>query len=287
MAPYHYFPSKDAILDGVFQAVLGELPPLPKRGNWQRLVTRRAHQFREVLMKHPRASGLFATRPAVSAASIERVEEMLAVLREAGTSVRESLCLFQCMVAFVVGHTMNSVAEATPPDYAKLDRHAFRHVHEVVELSSYDLEAEFSAGVRAMLRGLGSSCEASIGWAPRLTPDTPSPIGAQAGRSSQGAVLSGIGGAPLEVALLPCREDDDEGAAAHGAGRGEWNETLPSCLRSIPGRVDSPHPRQSTTMLASSLFRTQRSSEAPHRHGLSRPEGALWRRIETPSILLT
>ena len=58
---------KDAVLDGVFQAVL---------------------------LKHPRTITLFATRPAVSPASIERVEEMLAVLRAAGFSVKESLRVF-------------------------------------------------------------------------------------------------------------------------------------------------------------------------------------------------
>lgn len=156
MALYHYFPSKDAILDGVFQAVLAELPPLAKRGSWQTLASKRAHEFRKALLKHPNAITLFATRPAVNVASIERVEEMLAVLRAAGFSVRESLRIFQCVVGYVVGHAMNSVAEPASPEYAKLDRHTFRHVHEVVALESYDVEAEFDAGLQAMLRGFTS-----------------------------------------------------------------------------------------------------------------------------------
>src|SRR5262245_22637641 len=64
LALYHYFPSNDSILHGVFQAILAELPPLAKRGSWQTLASKRAHEFRKALMKHPNAISLFATRPA-------------------------------------------------------------------------------------------------------------------------------------------------------------------------------------------------------------------------------
>jgi AcrR family transcriptional regulator len=154
MSLYHYFPSKDALLDGVFQAVLSELPPLRARGAWQGVVRARALQFRAVLARHPRAIALFATRPAVTVASIERVEELLEVLRGQGFSAREALRVFQCVLAYVVGHTMNSVADpATGPDYARLDPKRFRRVREVVALERYDLEDEFLAGLRAMLTG--------------------------------------------------------------------------------------------------------------------------------------
>lgn len=155
MSLYHYFPSKDALLDGVFQAVLDELPPIELERTWQKTVLRRARELRKVLKKHPRAIVLFATRPAVTHASIAHVEEMLRVLKKAGFTPEKSLRIFQTVVSYVVGHTLGSVANGGPaPDYAKLDETAFANVHRVARLlPHWDVDAEFDFGLNALVRG--------------------------------------------------------------------------------------------------------------------------------------
>lgn len=154
MSLYHYFPSKEALLDAVFQAVLVELPPLRRGGGWQAMVRRRALEFRITLARHPKAIALFATRPAATLASLERVEETLAMLRAAGFSARNALSLFQIVLAFVVGHTMSSLAEpVNVPDYAKLDAEKFSSLRAVAAIESYDVDDEFELGVSAIVNG--------------------------------------------------------------------------------------------------------------------------------------
>ncbi|MBL8909605.1 MAG: TetR/AcrR family transcriptional regulator C-terminal domain-containing protein [Archangium sp.] len=155
MSLYHYFPSKDALLDGVFQAVLDELPVIELERTWQKTVLRRARELRRVLKKHPKAIMLFATRPAVTQASIAHVEAMLRVLKKAGFTPEKSLRIFQTVVSYVVGHTLGSVATGGPvPAYDQLDPTAFANVHRVARLlPRWDVEAEFDFGLTAMVNG--------------------------------------------------------------------------------------------------------------------------------------
>lgn len=165
MSLYNHVTNKAALLDGIFEAILAELPAVERSGSWRAIVRARATDFRAVLKAHPNALPLFATRPAVTPASIAHVETMLAVLRDVGLSPRNAVAAMQVVIAFVVGHILATHSprradDDARPAYANLDEASFPRVREAARiLPSYDLDHEFRFGLDLLLDGLARRLE--------------------------------------------------------------------------------------------------------------------------------
>lgn len=155
MSLYNHLPSKAVLLDGIFETVLSELPPMKRRSTWRSTLRQRAVALREVLLAHPNAVPLFATRPAVTTASLGHIEDVLAMLVDAGFATARAVAVFQVVVAYVVGHTLSSTAPPleSGPRYGDLDPLAYPHVRAAAVLGR-DLDGEFELGLEALVRGL-------------------------------------------------------------------------------------------------------------------------------------
>ena len=159
MSLYNHVPNKAAILDGILEIVLAELPSWQPPAPWPAAIRARALALRAVLRAHPHVLPLFANRPAVTPASILHIEGALEVFHTAGMPMPYALGAFQVVVAFVVGHTIASYAprrqEESQPQYEQLSPVAFPRVREAARLlPARDLEKEFELGLDAMLAGL-------------------------------------------------------------------------------------------------------------------------------------
>ena len=160
MSLYNHVANKAAILDGIFEAVLAEMPPAKKAANrtWQTVLRERGHALRAVLRAHPNTLPLFATRPAVTLASLAHLEAGLAVLRRAGFSAPDALRAFQVLLAFAIGHAIATYApadETAHPAYEDLSEADFPRVREMAGLlPGRDLEAEWEFGLEALLTGI-------------------------------------------------------------------------------------------------------------------------------------
>jgi AcrR family transcriptional regulator len=160
MSLYNHVSNKAAILDGIFETVLEELPPAKRSSSWPAVLREQARSLRRVLSAHPNVLPIFATRPAVTPASIARLEAALELLRGEGFSVRAALSTVQVMVAYVVGHTLATHApgkahEGSWPDYDALSDDVFPRVREAARiLRSHDEEREFEFGLDALVAGL-------------------------------------------------------------------------------------------------------------------------------------
>jgi AcrR family transcriptional regulator len=162
MSLYNHVANKAAILDGIFETVLAELPAPKRSATWEAALRDRARALRCVLRAHPNALPIFATRPAVTPASLAHVEHVLDSLRGAGFSTRQALSAFQVVVTYVVGHTLACYAPGTPgetsrPAYDQLNPEQFPRVREAAALlPGHDLEREFEFGLDALLVGFGA-----------------------------------------------------------------------------------------------------------------------------------
>ncbi|HEU4533647.1 MAG TPA: TetR/AcrR family transcriptional regulator C-terminal domain-containing protein [Polyangiaceae bacterium] len=159
---YNHVANKAAILDGVFEAVLAEIAAPPPACGWREALRARALALRAALRAHPNALPLFATRPAVTPASLAHVEGALEALHGAGFGVDEALSALGALAAFVVGHALSSyglreAAAAPRPTYERLPTEAFPRVREAsCVLTDHDLEAEFEFGLGTLLDGLSA-----------------------------------------------------------------------------------------------------------------------------------
>jgi hypothetical protein len=142
------------------ETILGEMPSPGAGGSFSERLAEMARAFRRALRAHPGALPLFATRPAVTPASLRHVESALGVLRGAGFSPDESVSALQVLVTFVVGHTLSQVGhaagdEVSSPRYEELSPEEFPHLTEIApQLHAHDGELEFEFGLDAFLTGL-------------------------------------------------------------------------------------------------------------------------------------
>lgn len=160
MSLYNHVANKAAMLDGLIEGVLAELPAPAPDAPWQETLRERAHALRAALRRHPKLLPLFATRPAVTPGSIAHIEAALASLVRGGFSDARAIAVFNVLLAYVLGHTLATygpaaVDEATLPRYDQLDPERFARVRAAAKaLARHDPEAEFSLGLDALIRGL-------------------------------------------------------------------------------------------------------------------------------------
>jgi AcrR family transcriptional regulator len=167
MSLYNHLPNKAALLDGVFEKVLSELPPPGRSKSWTEALRKQALRFRDVLRSHPNVLPLFSTRVAVTVESMVHIEASLDLLHKARFSPRDALSVLGTLVAYVVGHSFASYAppdpDETAPNYEHASKQVFPRVREAAELLvTHDVESEFAFGLDAMLRGFDALRRAKV-----------------------------------------------------------------------------------------------------------------------------
>lgn len=159
MSLYRHVANKADLLDGIHGAILEEMRIPAPRGPWQARLRALAMAFREVLVAHPNALPVFATRPAVAATSLRSVELTLQVLEGAGFKPAEQVYALQSLASYVVGLTMLQYGlvdeQYTEVAYSSLPAEEFPRLAALaVHLEETDLEQEFAFGLDALLAGL-------------------------------------------------------------------------------------------------------------------------------------
>lgn len=112
MAVYRYFADQEALFDGIAEVLFDELDveSLPWDGPWRDLAERYTHRLRDVLLAHPHAVTIFATRPVRSPAAIETGNRMITVMTEAGFTPGDAVRVLRCLREFAVGHALTLAA---------------------------------------------------------------------------------------------------------------------------------------------------------------------------------
>ncbi len=113
MAMYHHFPSKDAILDGVVDAILAETGPavLLFGVDWKvQMISGPAAAGRAVHV-HPKAGWLFLGRHYDTPRSLQMLEAPLAILYSAGFRGRELVDAAHAIFAYAAGWYLLTAGE--------------------------------------------------------------------------------------------------------------------------------------------------------------------------------
>lgn len=164
MSLYHHVANKAAVLDGVHEAVLRELELPGATGCWLDDARALALALRAVLIAHPNALPLFATRAAITPGSLRLVEHALALLAEPFPALRDRVAAFQAVVAWVIGQQLVALEAPDAFDYAALSPGAFPLLVEVGQADALVTHDEvFAFGLEALLRGLADRPEGGGG----------------------------------------------------------------------------------------------------------------------------
>jgi len=168
MSLYHHVASKEAILDGMVDAVFGEIPLPGAAMGWRVALRGRATAVRAALGRHPWALGLLESRANPGAVTLHHHDAVLGTLRAGGFSVAGAAHAYSVLDAYVYGFALQ---EQNLPfrDSKDVERIAaamlegfpadrFPHLAEVtakhVLKPGYSFAHEFEIGLDLILDGL-------------------------------------------------------------------------------------------------------------------------------------
>ena len=106
MSIYHHVPSKDAIIDGMVDAIFARIALPPTDLDWREAIRVRCLSAREVLNRHPWAPPLMESRTSPGPATLLHHEAVLACFRNGGLSLQLAAHAYAVIDSFLYGFTM-------------------------------------------------------------------------------------------------------------------------------------------------------------------------------------
>ncbi|MBJ7329751.1 MAG: TetR/AcrR family transcriptional regulator [Solirubrobacteraceae bacterium] len=110
MSPYNHVEDKDDLLDAVAELLGASVGPPPPSLSWDDTLRAIASALRAVVLTHPHAAPLVASRPIASPAALVPVDAALAALRRGGLGPEEAVTTFWLFGSYVVGALIGEAA---------------------------------------------------------------------------------------------------------------------------------------------------------------------------------
>ncbi len=168
MSLYYHVANKDEILDGMVDAVFGEIKLPSASAEWKTAMRDRAGSARDVLRRHPWAVGLMGSRLTPGPATLRHHDAVIGCLRNAGFTIELAAHAFSAIDSYLYGFAMQelSLPFTTPEETAAmaatfLDHFPAEEYPHLAELTTqhvlrpgYDYGNEFGFGLDLILDGL-------------------------------------------------------------------------------------------------------------------------------------
>jgi AcrR family transcriptional regulator len=168
MSLYNHVPGKDALLDGMVDAVFAEIELPSADGGWRTAMRTRAISVRAALRRHRWAISLMQSRTAPGPSTLAHHDAVIGVLRAGGFTVAQTAHALSLLDSYIYGFALQEAALPfrTPEETAEVAQGIFdglpadRYPH-FVELATqhvlqpgYDYGDEFEFGLDLVLDGL-------------------------------------------------------------------------------------------------------------------------------------
>jgi len=167
MTLYHHVASKEAILDGMIDAVFSEIELPSDVGGWRSAMRGRAISARRVLRRHPWATALMDSRRNPGPATLRHHDAVIGTLRRAGFPVEMAGHAYSLLDSYIYGFAVQEAAlpfdPESVPEVAETFLERFRSedypylaelTTEHVLQSGYGYDREFEFGLDLVLDGL-------------------------------------------------------------------------------------------------------------------------------------
>ncbi|MFH9066337.1 TetR/AcrR family transcriptional regulator [Streptomyces coeruleorubidus] len=168
MSLYHHVAGREDILDGMVDAVFGEIELPPRDMDWKSALRHRADSARAVLLRHPWAVGLMDSRSQPGPATLRHHDAVIGTLRAGGFSVPMAAHAVSLIDSYLYGFVLQelslpfrgaaeldevagAILRDMPADtYPHLTELATEHVLK----PGYDYAGEFAFGLTLILDAL-------------------------------------------------------------------------------------------------------------------------------------
>jgi AcrR family transcriptional regulator len=175
MSLYSHVASKDALLDGIVEAMTAEAEMPPADGvDWREALRHLAHEIRGVILRHPAAAPLLVSRPVMPTRRLEQVDAYVRLLMRAGFTEERAMDVLRTVYVYAHGYALaeacfTACADCGPWPADELGQ--LRRVTDMVPRDAPDhlvrlamlfcgrcnMDEQFSLGIDLMIRGL--DCE--------------------------------------------------------------------------------------------------------------------------------
>ncbi|CAM5682805.1 TetR family transcriptional regulator [Streptomyces avidinii] len=147
MALYKHVANKEELLDGMADAVVGEIDPPAAGTDWQRLVRARILSARRVLLRHPWAARVIESRTGPTPAVLAYLDSMAGTFRAGGLSADLTHHVMHAMGSRLLGFSQelfDTSAPAGPPDPELAAR--YPHIAELAATAAHDEDSPLPGG---------------------------------------------------------------------------------------------------------------------------------------------
>jgi len=107
MSLYTHVASKDDLLDGMVDVVVAEIPIRRSRAGWKARLRALVLSARRVLLRHPRASRIIATRSDPGPATFRYLDAVIGILRDGGFSLDQAHHALHMLGTRILGFTQD------------------------------------------------------------------------------------------------------------------------------------------------------------------------------------
>jgi AcrR family transcriptional regulator len=169
MAIYRHVQNKEAILDGIVDAVMSEIDVPAPDDDWKAGLRQLSLAARDVMLRHPWAPAVIVARPDVGPATLRHIDRVLGLLESGGFSIDMAHHALHVLGSRVFGFTQDpfndtadvrpdpvtaaAIAEALAATYPSVGRLAMAASHDG-GLGGCDDDFEFAFGLDLILDGL-------------------------------------------------------------------------------------------------------------------------------------
>ena len=106
MSVYNHVANKGDLLDGMIDAVFGEIDLPSGEAGWKSAMRQRAITVRKVMARHPWATGLMESRTAPGPATLRHHDTTIGTLRAAGFSIELAAHALSALDSYVYGFAL-------------------------------------------------------------------------------------------------------------------------------------------------------------------------------------
>ena len=167
MSLYTHVRSKDDLLDGMVEVVMGKLPPVNVDDPWKAALRGAILGARDILLRHPWTTDVIETRAAPGLAMLRQYDTVMGILRGGGFSLELTHHALHLLGSRLLGFTRELFDDSPNPDpeaaamLAKQLGATYPHVAEMALAATHegglggcDTDVEFAFALDVILDGL-------------------------------------------------------------------------------------------------------------------------------------